>query len=324
VASGTAVAYLADIMAPEHRAASAGLLLAMMSLSIMATPMVGAVAGAYQKELFAICLGASAAVLPLCYWTLPESLRDEDRRPATFLNPFVTLKMLNRSRLFRRLTACAMASGIALQGTQTILFFYLKQRFELTATDLSHVILGYGVSSFVVQGVCLKPLRDWLGERLLLIFGMVMCTLNQLCMGLLPPAWGKTWVLIMAVAIGPWSYLTIPAIAAIKSINVDETEQGAIQGALFGAQSLASGVAPLFLGVLYNWFTKRHESYIIMFLVAGIAFIGVLFAISIPTTNDPPRIRPLEEGWMEYEHVVDDDTTASKPSSQAAQVTGHC
>jgi DHA1 family tetracycline resistance protein-like MFS transporter len=281
---GTSVAYIADLMPPENRAAATGLLLGCMCLAILGAPMVGAAMGDHITLLFTTS-GLATLVAPVfAYCFLPESLPASHHKPLEWgnLNPFSTLSMLNRNRLFRRLTACAMASGIALDGMQGILIYYLKEQFGFTAVDLGGILLAYGTGGFIIQCFLLKPLRDCLGERKLLVFGLSMLCVNQVILASIPPSWGKKAVIANTFFTSPWGYVSMPAISAIKANNVRESEQGSIQGALFGAQSLATGFAPLVMGALYHWAASRGCAPIVFYFSSSIALLGAIIAVSIP------------------------------------------
>ena len=64
-------------------------------------------------------------------------------------------------------------------------------------------------------------------------------------------AWSKG-VLVATLFFGAVDSITFPAIAALKSNNAAAEEQGLLQGALLGAQSLAKGFAALGYAGLYS------------------------------------------------------------------------
>jgi hypothetical protein len=81
-----------------------------------------------------------------------------------------------------------------------------------------------------------------------------------------------------------------PALTAVKSNNAAPHEQGAVQGAIFGARSVAMGVGPLFFAALFALFTKTPEQRSQLpflpqapFIAAlGLIAIGLLLALSLP------------------------------------------
>ena len=66
------------------------------------------------------------------------------------------------------------------------------------------------------------------------------------------------WLLqvFAAISLGALAMVTFPAISALKANNVGAGEQGQIQGALVGAQSLAAGVGPLLFSYIFKLFSR--------------------------------------------------------------------
>ena len=57
---------------------------------------------------------------------------------------------------------------------------------------------------------------------------------------------------------GTLSEVTFPALAALKANGAAGHEQGAVQGALFGAASVASGLGPLAFAAVFAAFGGSH------------------------------------------------------------------
>lgn len=85
-----------------------------------------------------------------------------------------------------------------------------------------------------------------------------------------------------AIVVGLFVLLAFPAIASIKSSYVADSEQGAVQGALGSAKSLATGIGPMVFSALY--FAARHGSYYFPGLPFLISFFLVVIAVVVAIT----------------------------------------
>jgi MFS family permease len=74
-----------------------------------------------------------------------------------------------------------------------------------------------------------------------------------------------------------------PAVSAIKSANVDESEQGTIQGALGSIHALAGIVGPLAFGGLFTWGNSTLDLPQLPFFVgAGILLVSIALSARVP------------------------------------------
>jgi MFS family permease len=103
--------------------------------------------------------------------------------------------------------------------------------------------------------------------------------------------------------------MSFPTISSIKSMNVKESEQGQIQGALYSVQALASGAGPMVLRAIYHY-TKDNTPGA-MFLVAAILYlVAASFAWALPPekANSSAQSSPRHD----YEDLLDGDVVVSE------------
>lgn len=95
--------------------------------------------------------------------------------------------------------------------------------------------------------------------------------------------------------------MIFPALTAVKANNAAPHEQGAVQGAIFGARSVALGVGPLFFAMLFALFTRppeRHSRLPFLpqapFIAAmGLIALGLLLALSLPRSSSATGAVPV-------------------------------
>lgn len=126
----------------------------------------------------------------------------------------------------------------------------------------------FGAGALLVQTVVLKALLSAFGEQRVLVLGLTASLVQQLALAFA----ARKWVAIAVVAVGTLGSVSFPTISSIKSCACEESEQGAVQGALYGARALASGAGPLLFAWLFAAFT-RTDSW------TGVFFPGAPFLL---------------------------------------------
>lgn len=102
-----------------------------------------------------------------------------------------------------------------------------------------------------VQAVLMQPLLLLFGDKGTLLVSQIASGLKWAGIALVAT---KTQV-YAAEVVGSLAFLALPTISSLKSNAVGAHEQGALQGALSGVQSLASGIGPIVFWQLYRFCT---------------------------------------------------------------------
>lgn len=321
-----ALSALSDVMPAKWRAASFGMLLAGFSLGFAFAPILALAFDHFQVSVFSLILISSGLVVTIFFF--PETLSEAAAAEATqaratqrrhhhslggkiihtILRPLRELSILNRSRLFRLLSALAFFSGMVTSGDQTLLIYYVEERLAFDDHDVAMMFLMIGILGILVQGVLIKPFNDCLGERLLVAVAFLLGAVDNLMYGL---ATNKTTIFV-AVAISSFTGMSFPTISAIKANNVDASEQGRIQGALYSLQALASGVGPMALRTVYRYTKdKPYPGAGSMFIFASFLFLlASVCACALP--KDQANSRKSKE--EEHVPILDEDESSFESS----------
>lgn len=249
-------AYVADITEPEERAKRYGLLGALSGVGFMLGPAIGGLLAQVNVNAPVFATAAVAAVIGVLSATvLPETLRPQDRITevkAVDLHPFTVI-----SGAFRRPELRALLIGFTLI---TIPFAFFANNFSVLAldtlgwgpTEVGLLTSGVGVTDIIIQGALLGLLIKWLGERGLVIGGMIGQLIG--CLGLaiaaafLPSAWVfGIGAMIFAAGQGGMT----AALDGLMSSSVGADEQGWLAGGVSSVGSAVQMVAPLLAGWLY-------------------------------------------------------------------------
>ena len=283
-----ALSALSDVMPKKWRAPSFGLLLAGFSFGFALAPQLALLLGHFNVTIMSLSMVSLGFILVLFFFpeTLPAeaSLRASIAREEhvsemqgmkswlwVLYRPMWELSILNRNRLFRLLSALAFFSGIVSSADRTLLIYYLEDRLDFGMKDVATLFLVIGVLGIFIQGVVLKPFNDLVGERRLIMICFLLGTVHNTLYGMAE----NKQTIFLAAAIGSFVSMSFPTISAVKSNNVDKSEQGRIQGALYSLSALASAVGPMTLRLVYHY-TKDGHSLLIrpgsMFLFAGLLY----------------------------------------------------
>jgi len=214
--------------------------------------------------------------------------------------PFEEMLILNRNSFFRIIAGLAFFTGMVASGDQVLLIYYLEDQLSFDAKDVSIMFLIIGVTGIFVQVAVMKPLNDLVGEKMVIAISFFAGFVVNLLYGL---AHTKSTI-FAALIIAGFSQMSFPTISAIKANNVESSEQGRIQGALYSLKALASGVGPSILQFVYSK-TKHYQGVLLgpgtMFLFASTLYIiGVGLTLRLP--NDKTNTNPRHGGQLHASH----------------------
>eukprot|EP00891_Asterochloris_glomerata_P006385 jgi/Astpho2/6385/Aster-06047 len=315
------LAFVADLLAPQHRAACFGLIMASFSVGIL----VGPVMSRYLTAMTAsyVAMGGVAFCLAYVAVMLPESLSQQSRLEAQgraidakqgVVARWSSMKILLRSTLFKRLTLCIMISGVVAEGLQDLLIQYLQEKLGFDTRDQGTLFIIYGVAGLGVQTLLLRLMLSCLSEARVLVLGMLAQLTQQVALAFVTT---KT-LAFAAIALGTLGSVTFPAISSIKANNVLDSEQGTVQGALYGARALAQGTGPFFFAAVFAAFSRDgsplpHFPGACFLLGALLMVCAILVAMTLDgqsgqgllaehqDANPIPRARAAEDPWSDAE-----------------------
>ena len=240
----TANAYIADVTAPEKRAAAFGKLGMAFGLGFTLAPVFGAWLGVINIRL-PFYAAAILAFTNFCYglFVLPESLTPENRS-AKFewrrANPLASLKLLRGHPELFGLASVLFLIGLAHLVYPTTFVLYADYRFGWGLKMVGYTLLIVGVLTIIVQGGLVGKIVKKLGERRALMFGMACGALGFFFYGLAPTGYWF-WAAMPLAAL--WGVAN-PSAQAIMTRHVTPQEQGRLQGAIGSLNSIAGILAP--------------------------------------------------------------------------------
>ena len=249
----TAFAYIADITAPEKRAAVFGKIGVAFGAGFILGPALGGLLGDSDPRLpFWVAAGLSFANALYGLLILPESLPKERRSPWRWrsANPVGALHLLASDRVLGGLSLANFFAQLAHVVLPSVFVLYATYRYGWDSKTVGLTLALVGICSMVVQGAAIGPIVNRFGERRALYLGL---------------ACGAAGIFIYGVApTGPLFWLGIPVMAlwgvagaatqALITRRVSPEQQGQLQGATNSVQSVSQLLGPFLFTLTFAYF----------------------------------------------------------------------
>ena len=281
----TASAYIADISTPENKAKNFGIVGAAFGIGFIIGPAIGGLIGNMDiRAPFLFAAGLS--LLNLVYGTivLKESLSVENRRPFSWKssNPVGAFFQLKKYKGFALIFVVLFLVFFGAMSVHSTWNYYTIGKFDWSIKDVGISLTVVGVCIAIVQGGLAGIISKKFGEEKTAIFSMVITFIVMNAIGLSTSGW-MIYVLMMPYA---FSGLIDPAIRAIMSNKVSESEQGELQGLITSVLSIAEIIGPpIMMGIFYYFTAKENFStpiYGMPFFIGSFAvLLGLILFIRI-------------------------------------------
>lgn len=273
----TASAYIADISTIENRAKNFGMIGAAFGLGFIIGPVIGGLLGQYGAR---VPFYAAAALCFLNflygYFILPESLPKEKRSVLNLkkANPVGSFLHLKKYPKLIGLASSMFLLYVASHAIQSNWSFFTMYKFNWDEKMVGISLGVIGLFVALVQGVLIRWVNPWLGNEKSIYAGFFLYSLGMLLFTFANQSW-MMFIFLIPYCLGG---IAGPALQAVISIQVPETEQGKIQGTLTSLMSASAIVGPPLMTGIFYYFTKEQTP----FEFAGAPFLlaSILMTIS--------------------------------------------
>lgn len=273
----TASAYIADISTIENRTKNFGMIGAAFGLGFIIGPVIGGLLGQYGAR---VPFYAAAALCFLNflygYFILPESLPKEKRSVLNLkkANPIGSFLHLKKYPKLIGLASSMFLLYVASHAIQSNWSFFTMYKFNWDEKMVGISLGVIGLFVALVQGVLIRWVNPWLGNEKSIYAGFFLYSLGMLLFTFANQSW-MMFIFLIPYCLGG---IAGPALQAVISIQVPETEQGKIQGTLTSLMSASAIVGPPLMTGIFYYFTKEQTP----FEFAGAPFLlaSILMTIS--------------------------------------------
>lgn len=285
----TATAVIADISAPEEKAARFGLVGAAFGLGFVLGPMIGGVLAEYgtRAPFYAAALLA-ALNLAFGYVVMPETVTDKTRRTFEWkrANPLGAFTHVSLNPEIKRLLVMYFLYQTAFFVYPVIWSYFTTERFGWSESTIGLSLATFGLAMAVVQGGLIRAILVWFGDRGTVLYGLIFNTFAFIVLALV----SKGWIALVFVPVTALGAVVIPALQAILSKMTADDSQGELQGVLSSISALAMIVSPLIMSYVFARFTEEGAPIYLPgapFVVSA-SLMVVCIAVFLPSLRPKP------------------------------------
>ncbi|MCC6967975.1 MAG: TCR/Tet family MFS transporter [Nitrospira sp.] len=256
----TAGAYIADVTAPEKRAAAFGLMGVSFGLGFVLGPAVGGLLGALDPR-WPFWGAAATSLLNACYgfFVLPESLPLDKRAPFRWqrANPAGALILLRSHHELFGLATANFLMNLAHGVLPSVAVLYLGYRYGWGPSAVGFTLAAVGICAMIVQGTLVRPITAKLGERRTLLTGLLCGATGFAIYGLAP----TPFVYCLGIPVMAFWGLAGPSAQGFMTRRVSASEQGQLQGAIASLTGIAGLIGPTLFTQTFALFIGPHADW---------------------------------------------------------------
>jgi len=279
--SAVASAYIADVTPEDQRARRFGQLGAAFGIGFIAGPAIGGLLGGlWTRAPFLVAAALNGITLLIALFVLKEPERRNRETAAVSLNPFAPLRWAFGFPLLLPLLGTAVLLTMIGEVGGTIWVVYVEDKFAWDPLTVGISLALFGLFHALAQAFVAGPVSERLGEKKALFVSIAADSTAYVLIGLATRGW-MAFVLLPLLCLGG---IGAPALQSLMTSEVDENNQGRLQGVLAGLTSLASVVAPLAISTGY--FATRAT-------FPGLVWIGAaaLYFLCVPLLVSRRRLQ---------------------------------
>jgi MFS family permease len=299
----TAQAYVADVTTDQDRARGMGMLGAAFGLGFVLEPDIGGVLGGWGGNLAigGVCAGLSALNLVLTFFLVPESLKPGSQ---SAVRPGVggLMERISLPGVGAVLVIALLYTAGFAQVESTFSIYVLTQflapgvtatssLFELQAVadeavlkeaslKVGYLFVAIGITGAVIQGALVGRLKAALGEKRMLIWGLVVTAVGVGSISLMP-SYATLFIACGILAVG--TALVNPSISALVSLLSPKDRQGELLGAYHSMGALGRILGPSLGGLLFTTLGSGAP----FFSAAVVIVLVSTLAMKLPALHKP-------------------------------------
>jgi DHA1 family tetracycline resistance protein-like MFS transporter len=253
--SGTAYAYVTDVTAAADRPRRFGMVGASFGLGFVIGPVLGGLLISYGTRVpFFVAAALSLTNVLFGLLVLTESLDRSHRRPFHWRRalPFGAFTDLRRHLGSLQLIFGVLIIQVVLQTLSAVWPYYTMHKLGWTPQVVGYSLGVYGISTILVQSLLTGRLARHLGALRAAATGFLLVAAGYLGYALL----SSTALAFACIPLTVMGFITQPSLVSLMSSRISREAQGALQGVVASAASLAAMATPLLMSNLFSVFAR--------------------------------------------------------------------
>ena len=255
----TAYAFMADISKPEEKAARFGMIGAAFGIGFVLGPLLGGLLAEFgTRAPFYAAAALAAANLVFGYFVMPETVKDENRRPVTLkrANPLGAFKHVSANPVLKPLLVLFFLYQVAFMVYPAIWAYFTEARFSWSPGMIGASLGAFGVAMAIVQGGLIRLILRWFGDRGTILYGLIFNFFAFLILALIESGfWAMAFIPLTALGA-----VVTPAVQGLMSRATSDDSQGELQGVLSSTSALATIISPLIMTQVFAIFARPEAS----------------------------------------------------------------
>ena len=254
----TAAAYVADISSSEQKAARFGYIGAGFGIGFVLGPIIGGLLGEIGPRIpfFAAAI-VSALNAAACYFFLPESLKNKNVKQFLLrnINPFRTFKVITKFDGLKVFLLVFLLYSISTAVYAAIWPYFTAERFSWSPGMIGLSLTVYGLCFAFIQGVLVQPTINLIGRYNTVLLGFGTEIVAMVLIAIIT----NGWFLIALTPLASLGVIGQPALTALMSDQVDERNQGSLQGVISSLTALSMIITPLSMTWILAQFSNQSS-----------------------------------------------------------------
>ena len=254
----TAAAYVADISSSEQKAARFGYIGAGFGIGFVLGPIIGGLLGEIGPRIpfFAAAI-VSALNAAACYFFLPESLKNKNVKQFLLrnINPFNTFKVITKFDSLKVFLLVFLLYSISTAVYAAIWPYFTAERFSWSPGMIGLSLTVYGLCFAFIQGVLVQPTINLIGRYNTVLLGFGTEIVAMILIAIIT----NGWFLIALTPLASLGVIGQPALTALMSDQVDEKNQGSLQGVISSLTALSMIITPLSMTWILAQFSNQSS-----------------------------------------------------------------
>lgn len=253
-----AMAYAADVSAPEHRARALGTVGAAIALGFMIGPALGGVLVGNDVRSASFMLpamvsaGLSVVAMLLVTLLLRESQSAAERAAnRSGASPSTVLRTLSARPALRWLVLAGILVTFSQATLESIVALWGLKRFAIGPRSVGYMLFGLAMITVAMQGGLVRVLAPRFGEHRLALGGIAAYVIGLVIVGVAP---GLGVAIVGLALCGVGSGAFSPSVSALASRQAGAGNRGVVMGTYQSGSSLARVLGPFSSGLIFGRF----------------------------------------------------------------------